>query len=64
MIRKSWWKLLGFVLLVYTCSYGFFCRNTLAARCPLKGNGPKSIFSCTHVDRDDGLLYSFRYIWN
>ncbi len=26
MIRKSWWKLLSFVLLVYTCVMGFFVK--------------------------------------
>lgn len=24
MIRQSWWKIASFVLLIYTCSYGFF----------------------------------------
>jgi len=26
MIRKNWWKLLSFVLLLYTCVYGFFVK--------------------------------------
>ena len=24
MIRQSWWKILAFVLLMYTCTMGFF----------------------------------------
>ncbi|MFN3300290.1 MAG: cytochrome c biogenesis protein CcsA [Sediminibacterium sp.] len=26
MIRKYWWKILSFVLLVYTCTYGFYVK--------------------------------------
>ncbi len=26
MIRKSWWKILSFLLLIYTCSYGFLVK--------------------------------------
>ncbi len=26
MIRKSWWKILSFVLLMYTCTYGFLVQ--------------------------------------
>lgn len=36
MIRKSWWKLLSFVLLVYTCSYGFLVDIPSPPGVPLK----------------------------
>ncbi len=36
MIRKSWWKLLSFILLVYTCSYGFFVKVPSPPGVPLK----------------------------
>lgn len=26
MIRKSWWKILSFLLLFYTCTYGFYVK--------------------------------------
>jgi len=36
MIRQSWWKLLSFVLLIYTCSYGFFVEVPSPPGVPLK----------------------------
>ena len=36
MIRKSWWKLLSFILLVYTCSYGFLVKVPSPPGVPLK----------------------------
>lgn len=35
MIRKSWWKILAFVLLVYTCSVGFLVDVPAPAGVPL-----------------------------
>ncbi|TAF49361.1 MAG: ABC transporter permease, partial [Sphingobacteriia bacterium] len=26
MVKKHWWKILAVVLLVYTCSYGFYVK--------------------------------------
>jgi heme exporter protein C len=36
MIRKYWWKILCFVLLMYTCSYGFFVTVPSPPGVPLK----------------------------
>lgn len=36
MIRKSWWKILSFGLLLYTCSYGFFVEVPSPPGVPLK----------------------------
>ena len=36
MIRKYWWKILCFVLLIYTCSYGFFVPVPSPPGVPLK----------------------------
>lgn len=36
MIRKFWWKLLSFVLLLYTCTYGFFVKVPSPPGVPLK----------------------------
>lgn len=36
MIRQSWWKLLSFILLLYTCSYGFLVEVPSPPGVPLK----------------------------
>jgi heme exporter protein C len=36
MIRKSWWKIASFVLLLYTCTYGFFVPVPSPPGVPLK----------------------------
>lgn len=36
MIRKSWWKIASFVLLIYTCTYGFFVPVPSPPGVPLK----------------------------
>ena len=36
MIRKYWWKILCFVLLIYTCSYGFFVPVPSPPGVPIK----------------------------
>lgn len=36
MIRKSWWKIASFVLLLYTCSYGFMVEVPSPPGVPLK----------------------------
>ncbi len=36
MIRQSWWKLASFVLLLYTCTYGFFVAIPAPPGVPLK----------------------------
>lgn len=36
MIRQSWWKILSFILLLYTCSYGFFVEVPSPPGVPLK----------------------------
>lgn len=36
MIRKFWWKLLSFILLLYTCTYGFFVKVPSPPGVPLK----------------------------
>jgi heme exporter protein C len=36
MIRKSWWKLLSFLLLLYTCSFGFFVEVPSPPGVPLQ----------------------------
>lgn len=36
MIRQAWWKIISFVLLIYTCSYGFFVPVPSPPGVPLK----------------------------
>ena len=57
MIRQSWWKILSFVLLMYTCIWGFLVPiPVLDGR--LQQSSSQSFLSCTDVVCDDDTVYS------
>jgi heme exporter protein C len=67
MIRKYWWKILCFVLLIYTCSYGFFVIVPSPPGVPLKETIRNLFFHvpmwiammvCLFVS----LVYAIRYL--